>query len=1485
MKFTLKLSFIILIILPIHLFASDFEIRSTINKDNDPVAAYNSVDDEYLVVWTEYSNVSIEVLGQRMKADGTGSIGSAFVISTIGAFPSVSYNPQSNDYLVTFSLSGNIIGRRVSNVGTLVGSPVTYISKTNSIYSRVIYNELANNYLLFAGELTDLGNDQSNIKIHSIKISVDGQPAGTEKLIRDQGHGNYSDGARFAIAYAPIVSTETPTGRFLLAIKDPTDLTMLDENGTIVSKVNDSQHPGNIVDDHIPFQQSKIGISHNVDVAFGNFEGENIFMVVWGDRDNQYQSQSWSGIWAGIVNATQIEYESDDGVSSNVFPVSAIFEHSIDNLSFKSWKPVIAYNKAAYKFMVAWRETPTNASGNDTKVNHIRANTVYSSLPPVSLNVVLSAVTGTEDPMGPAIAVSEKSPNALVAWEDSRNISTNDIDLYGNIWSTTSEKSLVLESPNGNEVWVVGTQQEISWKSEGIGSVEVKIEYSTDYGATFNLINFQTNTDGSNIYNWTVPNTPSTQCLVKISAGGLSDYSDLVFTINEPPRITIVEPNGGESWIAGEQQQIKWESANVGSYDVQLEYSTDNGTTYKFIDFVTNIDGLNTYNWEVPNTPSNQCLVKVSVLGISDNSDAIFTITGIPKITVDSPNGGEVFISNIIPQELMEIKWISKNFDNPVRIDIEYFTQNLKWSRVIAENTPNDGSYETVYWGPNNLYYPKIMQARIRVADANKNAPGEPEDGKIYDWSNSSFTIKEHEGLSIISPNGGEVWEYGSQHEIKWISNNISNTVTIALGVYDPVGSLVGYGIAVTDNDGSYIWTVDADWKSLDSLKCIVEISEYSDTISLRDHSDSYFTVVQNTSAGESVYVDLGNGTEITFDSVDSSGTTTLNVTQTGTPPPNSFTVLGSPNYYNIQTTSSFTGNVKININYSDSGLTEMEESNLRLNVFDTLLTKWVDITTIMDLENNNISGEVDHLSEFAILMPNSDSQVYTVTNTNDTGEGSFRKAIDDANKNGSPDKIKFNIPKADPNYDVSKGVWYIRPVTYFESLLDSGTVIDGTSQRIFIGEDTNTEGPEIVISGTNMSTNNGCLIIQGNKIEIYELTINNFNSAAVLIANSNNNVISGCYIGTDCTGMKSEENRSGIEMGPNVNGTLIGPSVFLDKPNVISGNSQNGIFIVENSKNNEIIGNYIGVNKNASDTIQNKLRGIDLSRGANNNTIMENFIGGNYQGIYISESSNNLVIANKIGTNDTWEYELSNSSGVLVFNNSSENIIRENIIGYNKGWGIKVSGVNSIRNTISQNFIADNIGLGIDNSDGGNLELSTPVIVSVSNTEISGTAGPNQVIEIFADSSNEGKEYLESTISDASGNFSVTLNSSLILPYITATATDDLGNTSEFSLPIIITNIDEIEKQIPTDYTLFQNYPNPFNPSTILSYQIPSSGHISLKIYDILGKEIKTLVNQKQQAGNYEISFDAKNLPSGVYFYQLKTKFNTMTKKMLLLE
>jgi len=105
-------------------------------------------------------------------------------------------------------------------------------------------------------------------------------------------------------------------------------------------------------------------------------------------------------------------------------------------------------------------------------------------------------------------------------------------------------------------------------------------------------------------------------------------------------------------------------------------------------------------------------------------------------------------------------------------------------------------------------------------------------------------------------------------------------------------------------------------------------------------------------------------------------------------------------------------------------------------------------------------------------------------------------------------------------------------------------------------------------------------------------------------------------------------------------------------------------------------------------------------------------------------------------------------------------------------------------------------------------------------------------------------------------------------------------GSTNYF-----ITDVEEKYNSIPEKFSLTQNYPNPFNPSTKISWQSPVSGHHSLKIYDVLGSEVATLVNQEQNAGNYNVDFNAKHLSSGVYFYQLKSGEFIQTKKMVLLK
>lgn len=100
-----------------------------------------------------------------------------------------------------------------------------------------------------------------------------------------------------------------------------------------------------------------------------------------------------------------------------------------------------------------------------------------------------------------------------------------------------------------------------------------------------------------------------------------------------------------------------------------------------------------------------------------------------------------------------------------------------------------------------------------------------------------------------------------------------------------------------------------------------------------------------------------------------------------------------------------------------------------------------------------------------------------------------------------------------------------------------------------------------------------------------------------------------------------------------------------------------------------------------------------------------------------------------------------------------------------------------------------------------------------------------------------------------------------------------------------LITGITNNHNEIPNSYALRQNYPNPFNPTTIISYQIPKAGNVKLIVFDILGREVKTLVNEVKKAGNYSIEFNASSYASGVYFYKIESGSFTNSKKMLLVK
>jgi hypothetical protein len=189
------------------------------------------------------------------------------------------------------------------------------------------------------------------------------------------------------------------------------------------------------------------------------------------------------------------------------------------------------------------------------------------------------------------------------------------------------ENSITLTAPNSGEICHVGLDQDITWLTAGkVGNV--RIEYSTDTGTTWIEIAASTENDGT--FTWTVPNTVSETCLVRITAtenGDLTDTSDAVFTITDTPVIIVTSPNGGESWIVGSSHNITWLSAG-GVGDVKIEYTTDYGTTW--IEIVASTENDGTYAWIVPDAVSNVCLVRIGEAedgDPSDTSNVIFSIT------------------------------------------------------------------------------------------------------------------------------------------------------------------------------------------------------------------------------------------------------------------------------------------------------------------------------------------------------------------------------------------------------------------------------------------------------------------------------------------------------------------------------------------------------------------------------------------------------------------------------------------------------------------------------------------------------------------------------------------------------------------------------------------------------------------------------------------------------------------------------------------
>ncbi len=422
----------------------------------------------------------------------------------------------------------------------------------------------------------------------------------------------------------------------------------------------------------------------------------------------------------------------------------------------------------------------------------------------------------------------------------------------------------------------------------------------------------------------------------------------------------------------------------------------------------------------------------------------------------------------------------------------------------------------------------------------------------------------------------------------------------------------------------------------------------------------------------------------------------------------------------------------------------------------------------------------------------------FTVINTNDSGGGSLRQAILDANAAIGADTIGFSI---------GSGPKTIRLLSALPPITDAVS-IDGTTQPGSAGN------PIIELDGTSAGTFASGLTIRSAGVTVRGFVINRF-STGIRIENPGGDVIRGNYIGSDMPGSTALPNSIGVNVlsgGNTIGGTILGDG------NLVSGNTLYGVFIsTPGTATNLIQGNFIGPASTGTTALGN---GAGISVSAPNTTIggttpgARNVISGNFgSGIFASIVGTLTIQGNFIGLNAPGNAALGNG-GNGVYVDQGTNIAvggtapgAGNMIAFNQQSGVATVGS---RTSVQSNLIYANAGLGIDRGDNGvtlnvpcdsDGEQNFPVLTGASSssgtTTIQGTLNsrPSQTyrVEFFTNTVcdpsgyGQGQVYLGSTTvttnAACNGSFTVTLPVNLApRSRLTATATGSVGNTSEFS-------------------------------------------------------------------------------------------------------
>ncbi len=335
------------------------------------------------------------------------------------------------------------------------------------------------------------------------------------------------------------------------------------------------------------------------------------------------------------------------------------------------------------------------------------------------------------------------------------------------------------------------------------------------------------------------------------------------------------------------------------------------------------------------------------------------------------------------------------------------------------------------------------------------------------------------------------------------------------------------------------------------------------------------------------------------------------------------------------------------------------------------------------------------------VVFPNT----FLVTSTNDSGTGSLREAIQNANIYPGSHIINFNIPVSDPGYNASEGIWVMTLTSDLPIITHSNILIDGTSQTVFAGNP-NPDGPEILLDANNAAWADFAFHIYN----VSGVTIKGFIIGRFVVGiqisgnNAQNDTIAGNYIGCNYNATDTLGNTHGIYIMSGPHDNVIGGNSY-EQRNIVSGNNHVGIRLVS-SNYNVIQGNFVGLNRTGNAALRN-YDGISIEGTSQHNLIggytpaERNYVAGNVAygiPVFGAGCNYNIIAGNFVGTDTTGTYSIPNTYGVLFDDGASYNTLggrtagAGNLLSGNSGYGVFIYNFGTLKDTVVGNLIGTDV-------------------------------------------------------------------------------------------------------------------------------------------------------------------------------------------------